>query len=536
MEFIARHKIFTALLASVAVVFVAVAGFLAKRMQGPDRDYRVAVDTAGQGEPGVLEVGVAKRDITPDLSKYDAWVDANNDGKFNEKDGDSWQDTNGNGRRDLVWMAGFSSNRPAKGVHDPLWARAIAFRNNGVTVAMVTLDSIGIFAEKFITVRKMIDPSLHIDHVMFSCLHNHESPDTMGIWSNTSLDSWKDIRATLSKQNYDYGYMRMVEEACKDAVEEAVKGLQPADMTIARQVILPDGFVDDSRLPTVYDLDVCCARFTKHGTDDTIATMVSWGNPVETLGSSNSLLTSDFPNYLREGLEKGVGDPNGAPGFGGTCLYFQGMVGGLMTQLHTTVPHRDGKQKFHDGTYEKAQALGENLAIVVAKALRGDKAIKAEKPRVAVVAQTVFAPVSGMYSAAILLGLVHPGWYWGSARTEVDAFRIGDLEMLTIPGELYPEIAEGGIESPEGGDYPGSPIELPPLRKQMRGKVNMIVGLANDEIGYIIPKTQWDQKPPYAYGETKEPQYGEENSGGPDVAPAIHKASMEVLGKLHAHE
>ena len=25
----------------------------------------------------------------------------------------------------------------------------------------------------------------------------------------------------------------------------------------------------------------------------------------------------------------------------------------------------------------------------------------------------------------------------------------------------------------------------------------MIIGLANDELGYIIPKRQWDEKPPF---------------------------------------
>jgi len=97
---------------------------------------------------------------------------------------------------------------------------------------------------------------------------------------------------------------------------------------------------------------------------------------------------------------------------------------------------------------------------------------------------------------------------------------------------LYPEIGEGGVEAPEGGDFPGEPIEVPPLRKQMRGKVNMVIGLANDEIGYIIPKTQWDVDPPFAYGRDKD-QYGEENSGGPDVAPVIHKEALAVLERLH---
>lgn len=526
MGFFKRHKIVTALL----VIVVLILGFLAYRIKGPYRSYRVnlALPAAGAPAPGVLEVGVAMRDITPDLSQYDSWTDAKDDGKYKESDGDTWQDSNGNGRRDLVWMAGFSSNRPAKGVNDPLWARAIAFRNNGVTLAMCTIDSIGIMHEKFIAVRKAIDPSLGVDHVMFSTQHNHETPDTMGIWSN--IDS---VGAAVFKSDFDYGYMAKVQQACKEAVEQAVRNLQPADMTLAESEIEPEGFVDDSRQPLVYDLKVCCARFTKHGTDETIATMVSWGNHVETLGSNNSLITSDFPHYLREGLEKGVGEPNGVEGFDGMCLYFQGMVGGLMTQLHTTVPHRDGTRQFREASFEKAQALGENVAIVAAKALRGEGAMKMEDPRVSVAAQTMFAPVSGMYGYAIALGLIHPGWYWGKARTEVNAFRIGELEILTIPGELYPEIAEGGIESPEGGDFPGDPIETPPLRKEMRGKVNMIIGLANDEIGYIIPKTQWDQKRPYAYGKTDKPQYGEENSGGPDVAPAIHRESLAILKRLH---
>jgi len=498
-------------------------------MKGPDRSYRVSLDlpAAGAPAPGVLEVGVAMRDITPDLSTYDTWVDANEDGRYRESDGDTWQDTNGNGKRDLVWIAGFNDNRPAKGVHDPLWARAIAFRNNGVTVVMVTIDSIGILHEKFITVRKSIDPALKIDHIMFSSTHNHEAPDTMGIWSN--IDG---VGAILWKANFDFGYMAKVQQACKEAAEQAVRELQPADMIIAQDTIEPEGFVDDSRIPHVYDLTIASARFVKHGTDETIATMISWGNHVETLASGNSLLTSDFVHYLREGMEKGVGDPNGAEGFGGMCLYFQGNVGGLMTQLHTTVPHRDGQQKFEHASYEKAQALGENVAIVALNSLRGEAITKSENARVAVAAQTIFVPMSGMYGYAVALGLIHPGWYWGKARTEVNAFRIGDLEILTIPGELYVEIAEGGVESPAGADFPGTPIEVPPLRKEMRGKVNMMIGLANDEIGYIIPKTQWDVEPPFAYGREK-PQYGEENSGGYEVGPVIHRESLAILKRLH---
>jgi hypothetical protein len=254
----------------------------------------------------------------------------------------------------------------------------------------------------------------------------------------------------------------------------------------------------------------------------------------ETLGGANSLLTSDFSGYWRDAVENGVPEPNAVKGLGGMCIYFQGLVGGLMTQLHTTVPHRNGVDKFREPSFEKAQALGENLAILTVNALRGEKAWRPTDTRVAVAAKTIFAPMSGLSGCGVFLGLVHPGWYWGKGKTELDVIQIGDLEMLTIPGEMYPEIAEGGIESPAGADYPSPPIEVPPLRSQMKGKLNMMVGLANDELGYIIPKSQWDKKPPYAYGRTKAPQYGEENSPGPDVAPTIHREALALLKQFQA--
>lgn len=517
-----RHKIITVLIVLVLLVVL----LLGLRMRGPYRSYRVDFVNTGNGAPSALEVGVAKRDITPDLDKYDTYDDTNNNNRYEPKQGEKYNDRNKNGKFDPVWVAGFNSSRPAKGVHDPLWARAIAFRNDGVTLVMVTLDSIGIFHEKFIAVRKSLDPALKIDHVIFSSLHDHEAPDTMGIWSGPI--PWPSA--------FDHAYMRFVQDACKDAIEEAVRNLQPADMTCA--VVEPaniSDFVDDSRKPIVIDKKINCIQFNKQGTTLPIATLVNWGNHPEALGGGNPLLTSDFSHYWRKGVEDGVGEPNGVSGIGGMCLYFQGMVGGLMTQLHTTVPHRDGVRKFREDTWEKAEALGDNLALLTVNALRGPTAWKVEKPQLAVAAKTIYVPMGNpLFKWAMTFGLIHPGIYWGfKSRSEVDAVRLGEVEMLTVPGELYPEIADGGIEAPAGQDFPIAPVEVPPLRRDvMQGKMRMIIGLANDEIGYIIPKSQWDTKEPRAY----EPkgQYGEDNSGGPDVAPTIHREGKALLERLHA--
>jgi len=518
------------------MLILLLAAFLGYRMIGPYRSYYLDFVKTGDGTPtGLLMVGTAIRDITPNMDNYDVFNDADNDNTYKPKTGllsyfrafagpDTYTDRNNNGKFDAVWLTGFNSDRPAKGVHDPIQVRAIAFRNNGLTVAMASLDAIGMFHDKVIDIRKRIDPKLKIDHVIVACVHNHETPDTMGIYSGPIPNPW----------DFDQPHMERVLNACKEAIEEAVKTMQPAEVYCTTYELNPEGFVRDSRKPIVIDTKLNCVRFVNPGTDETIATFLNWGNHPEALGGRNPYITADFCGYWRDGVEKGVSEPNGAPGLGGTCVYFQGAVGGLMTQLEMEVPHRDGVRKFKEDSFEKAEALGQNLAIKTVNALRGPDVWKNENPRLAVGAKTIYGPLRGVFRVAIVLGLIHPGIFWPcNARSEVDVVRIGEIEILTIPGELYPEIMDGGIESPKGADfYPLKPVEVPPLRKDlMQGKMRMLFGLANDEIGYIIPKSQWDSEPPHAY----EPngQYGEENSCGPEIAGIIHRESRGLLERLH---
>src|SRR5207247_7991209 len=99
-------------------------------------------------------------------------------------------------------------------------------------------------------------------------------------------------------------------------------------------------------------------------------------------------------------------------------------------------------------------------------------------------------------------------------KTEVGWLRLGDLEAAAIPGEMYPELVLDKVQDPAdpGADFPDAPTE-PAVYKQMKGPHRMLVGLANDEIGYVIPKRQWDETPPYCYGRKKR-QYGEINTHG----------------------
>ena len=112
--------------------------------------------------------------------------------------------------------------------------------------------------------------------------------------------------------------------------------------------------------------------------------------------------------------------------------------------------------------------------------------------------------------------------------SEVAFIQIGDASITGVPGELYPEIAVGGIENPVGADYVIAPQEVPHLRSQFPDKLNLMVNLANDSIGYIIPKSEWDEDAPWIYGENEE-TYGEVVSLGPNTAFIIHENLVKLV-------
>ncbi len=497
--------------------------------RGPYRNIKVDVTLPSDEnwkDSSPLEVGVGVKDITPDLSQYDTWTDVDNDGSFNPEL-DRYEDRNNNGEFDFVWLAGFGNSRPAQGINDPLWSRAIAFRNNGITVVLVSIDSVGITHERYIGIRKRLSKlNVDIDLVSFACTHTHNAPDTIGLWSYKELIG----------RRFDEKYMELLDDRIVGSVIEAVENLAPATTTIAEAKVPIDNFSYDSRPPFIVDQKLPLAWFKNALTGQTIATLASWGMHPEGFGSKFTKVSSDFVHYFREAMEKGLDGKEGFNGFGGKSVFFTGPVGGLMTQLNIDITDRFGVKHGRQG---KSKAQGENLAILAANQLNRANLEGLgimESQRLAFSAKTIYLPIGWPLKAPVALGLLHPGLYGlpfkTKVKTEINAIRIGEIEIITSPGEMFPEIIDGGIESPLGADIKTDPIEIPPLRKLMKGKINMNFNLGMDEIGYVIPISQWDRKKPYTYSYEEAP-YGEIYIGDPNASPELYKESVMLLERLH---
>ncbi len=486
-------------------------------------------DNRGSEAPGgPLAVGFGEEDITPKL-------------------GDK-----------PVYLAGFGQNRKATAIHDPLFARAVVFKDGKKKIAVVSVDLIGLFHANVLNIRKQLDD---FDYVLVSSTHNHAGPDTLGLWGPNPF-----------KSGVDPDYLKLVEERVVRSVRAAEITTRPAIARIGTAKA-PELLTDkrepyvkhDELVALIFDRAPVASPTEKHitrplphetggiaatppnlpGPSKPIGVLIQWNCHPETLGGGNTMVSGDYVGFAVNSLGGKFGCP---------VAYLTGTVGGLMTSLDVPLQSSTGKV-YNDGTFEKASVYGFMLGQSAVKALDAAKPITLIPFQVR--SRTVYVPMENpLYRAARLFGIVQREAYvWTGdpyqaetepvpvslidgkplddgkvlcIRTEVALIRLGELEIVAVPGEIYPELVLDKVQDPAdpNADFPDAPIE-PALYKQLKRPHRMIIGLANDEIGYILPKRQWDERPPFCYGR-KKAQYGEQNSVGPEAGPIICRAIRDL--------
>lgn len=504
------------------IIIIGILIFLYTNLRDHDRGYKADLKIS-RSDSSLISAGFAAIPITPEVP--DRWTDKNNDAEYNPKDGDTYTDGNGNGKFDPYWIAGFGNRRAANGIHDELWARTMIIDDGKTRLAIVSLDIIGFMNNEVIDVRKRIPESAGITYSIITSTHTHEAPDMLGLWGKSNFKSGVNLE-----------YLEYIKKQIVLSIETAVNNLKPAILEISEDLSGADPFVADGRLPDIFDNGLRLIRAVDRENGNTLGSLIAWADHPEVLWSKNLLISSDFPHYLRQCIEKGVfnGDSLIKPGIGGTAVFVNGAVGGLMTtdpDLAIKDPFTD--EEFMEPTFSKAEAVGKQVALLALSSME-KPSLKLTNAGISLVVRTLTLPIDNiLFRLGDALGVFHRGMAgWMNMRSELAVFNIGPLSFATLPGEVYPEILNGGVEAPEGRDFITDPVEVPSIREMMAGKFRFVFGLANDEIGYIIPKTQWDAEMPFAYGKNKS-QYGEENSLGPETAPILHKNLKEMLSELN---
>ena len=519
-----------------------------------------------------LRVGVAAVEITPSLC-----ADAAPDTASYQFDPDNecfrW-----------VHLAGFSpylpfqsDNRLAIGVHDPLWARALAVEGtNGETVILVSTDLPGLGGKHANYIRRRVERTHDVPfaNIVIHSTHTHSAPDVSGYWS------------TLMR-GHNRRYTDQVREWVYEAIQTALRTLEPAEIRIATTTHiscydpdtgrlkadpdcrLPDinnQFANeaadfdrfliqrDQRDPIVRNTRIVAAEFSSPE-GRTIATLVNWHNHPDTLGSGNRLISSDYPHYVRDYMERTRG---------GIALYFIGTLGNQLGALRgTPVPlwNAHGERVFEAARTADAATTHENQTpVLVTEGWDKIRSIGFEVASAAVAAletltssadvavevrtQSFKTPVDNVIH---LLG-TWPVWHddvgpedrlrydwprcWGllgCVRSEVTLVRVGELSLITAPGEIDPAYVLGRRQSTADYGTRWGAWHFPAITgidQHMPGTHHAVVGSANDYLSYMIPMSDY-----VGWWNTEHPNHYEDAvTIGKRFGDDVYHAWLDLLG------
>jgi hypothetical protein len=441
-------------------------------------------------------------------------------------------------KKNRIYIAGYGAKgRRPRGVHDPLHARLLVLSDGKMTLGIASFDLLGLYANDVEDLRRLSGFDQPGRYLLVAATHDHSGPDTLGLWG-----PW------IGRSGVNAAYHAELKAKAAAELRRLAASLKPARLSAAETQLDPRGLCDDLRDPKIIDpyLRVLQVR----GEDDRpLATVVNWSCHPEVLSRENMLLTADYPGPLCDEIERRTG---------GACVFLSGAVGGLMTP--------DIKA---DNFYE-AYRVGQTVAQAALKALeRAAPAglapaltVKFEKPLLPIENSRYLLFLRALTFGHDLLdssGNKLAGWksYWlpirhalfglGDERrpwirTEVSVIGLGPFQLLGIPGEIFPELVYGGYDGKlrAGHDLitPGNPgppdlASAPPgpyLRDKMRGPVRFVVGLANDEVGYIVPAYDFKARPNLAmHPRMPGHHYEETNSIGPRATQILLESATRLL-------
>lgn len=297
-------------------------------------------------------------------------------------------------------------------------------------------------------------------HDLIQSVHTHNGPDDLGVWGGVP-DS----------------YLAEVTSGTEAAITQAVGAEQLATIRWATANMAGFGNGDTTAGPIDNTLRMLQATSTSTGA--VIATMLNYSQHATVYGPLD-MVSPDWPGATASYLE---GDQIGDPGTG-----YPGSVAvvtvGAMGETHPAgVPSGEaaanGPSSSTDNNYP-ADYYGDAVGDMGVKALAepAQTHLLSGRPQV----NGVSSPLSVVNDNPVLLGAVLlplPGYHTYRAylppyglgdvlTTEAQLLRVGNLAFMGAPGEPYPA------------------IEFT-LSKEIGARVVFPLGLANDQLGYIMP-------------------------------------------------
>lgn len=376
-----------------------------------------------------------------------------------------------------VYLAGFGQDRRAESVHDDLYVRALALHHGETHLVVAALDLIGLGRHHCQEIEQRIQEQVPGTRLFLACTHTHHGPDTIGFWG-----------PDMATSGVDPEYLSDLKARAVATALSALTGRQPAHLRCTSLQVT--GVARNARDPEILDQELTCLQFWHPQAAAALATWLIYPCHPEVLWEHNPHITSDYIAPMRQMVEAETGAP---------CLAMVGAIGGMMTP------------DVQEHSFGEAEQMGRTLAQAALDALQGTPLTPIE--RLALTRVEYAVPLTNPLFHMAMQGALLPNILdeAGEVVTEANLLQLGPAWLLGVPGELLPKLG----------------LALKAEIRQAGAPITAIVGLTNDELGYILPLEDYIYPDnPFEPGD----HYEETMSVGPEAGPRLREAAMRSLG------
>ncbi|MBT7608264.1 MAG: hypothetical protein HN576_00815 [Bacteriovoracaceae bacterium] len=452
--------------------------------------------------------------------------------------------TEKDGKYQFAMIAGFAPYYPIKmiprrtaaDVHDPLWSRAIAVKgSNNVPLIMITTDLPGLTWKYINPVKRRLAKDLNIpfNNIIITSTHNHYGPDASGFWVTLMKGHNKHYTDKLKQWIYQSGveaYKNMKPAQMKTVTSEPYSCFDRKTLEIKRSSECNIASLKkdqenprydamllqtDYRDPIVRNTKIVSSQFVDLLDGKTIATFINWHNHPDTMGEKQVSFSSGYSHYIRDFVEAKMG---------GIAAYFVGTLGcqiqgkvhapkwtsTMQRVLSKEVVDSRGKpvpqieknpNKFHH-IRNIGYEIG-NEVVTSLKSLEKFEAITNVQIKTDIIDNEVDNFLQVLTTGTVWkFDVEKPDkmkhYFYrclgrhGCVRSHVSVVQLGDLSLITGPGEIDPAYFTGRKEVVGHYDKKPKKIVFPAMkgaREFMKGPHKAVLGQANNYLSYLIPKS-----------------------------------------------
>lgn len=401
------------------------------------------------------------------------------------------------------------------GVYDDQSVNAIALSDGSGrgTAIFAAIDGIGVASSDIRAIREAVADKLadigvenDIMAININSTHCHTVIDTQGfnldlipkIFTNIfSILPWVDPVRSVDEE-----FLEVMIDGASDAIVNAYLGMEEGTLYYfetagigkdeAKSVYTDDeySYLTNKRYDTEgFQHTIACFKFVPDsGAKATV--FANLGAHPTTIDRATKLLSADFPHYIEKKINES----------GMNFMFIQGAQSPISVKKTAVQTQEILDEIAADPTtadYANSMALGYEFARLIieasAEAEEVDPILNIDMDECTV---KLDRGLFQLGASSQLLGFTtvfddssDSGY---SIITEVGYIEIGsDIVMLTVPGELIPQLVYGNVVTAEDA-YLGTDWEIDCTADIIgEGKTVLVMGLCNDAIGYIIPDNDY---------------------------------------------